>query len=473
MFAMNRQIPPGPDGGFLGLGNTLRYKVDPFGFLTEIAETYGDIVSLQLVGDYIYSKHIKKTTGVRSDYIVLLNHPDFVQQVFVDERQKFKKPDFLRASLRGNWGDALASLEEDAWKKRRRLLQPMFHQRHIAAYAQTIVECTEDMLASWRPDTPINLDQEMLILTARIAVRTVLDAELEGFGSAAANKQRSGVINFAEAMGEDFTTTQDSADSPPVSLSRRRAGPKMDTTRAIIENRLISQENRGDMLSFLLQVSDDEGKRLTSEEVTDEVLQLFFAGHHTIPTTLIWLFYALSQNPEVEAKVFQEVDSVLEVRRPGAEDLPRLPYAELVIKESMRFYSSSLMIVREVAEDVRVGPYILEKGTLIYVSPYLLQRDPRNFEQPERFWPERFSNENTKSVYKYAFLPFGTGPRNCIGFGLAMLQVRLILASIAQSYRLSLLPDQVIVPKVSLTIRPAEDTYMQVAARLEKSIHQR
>jgi cytochrome P450 len=301
----------------------------------------------------------------------------------------------------------------------------------------------------------------------------VLDAELEGFGSAAANKQRSGVINFAEAMGEDFTTTQDSADSPPVSLSRRRAGPKMDTTRAIIENRLISQENRGDMLSFLLQVSDDEGKRLTSEEVTDEVLQLFFAGHHTIPTTLIWLFYALSQNPEVEAKVFQEVDSVLEVRRPGAEDLPRLPYAELVIKESMRFYSSSLMIVREVAEDVRVGPYILEKGTLIYVSPYLLQRDPRNFEQPERFWPERFSKENTKSVYKYAFLPFGTGPRNCIGFGLAMLQVRLILASIAQSYRLSLLPDQVIVPKVSLTIRPAEDTYMQVAARLEKSIHQR
>ncbi|HXV97933.1 MAG TPA: cytochrome P450, partial [Anaerolineae bacterium] len=202
------------------------------------------------------------------------------------------------------------------------------------------------------------------------------------------------------------------------------------------------------------------------EEVINEVLQLFFAGHHTIPTTLIWLFYALSQNPEVETNVYKELDSVLKGRSFSSDDLPGLLYAEMVIKESMRFYASSLMIVREVAEDVQVGDYILKKGMLIYVSPYLLQRDPRNFEQPERFWPGRFSQENTKPVYRYAFLPFGVGPRNCIGFGLSMLEIRLILATIAQSYRLALAPDQIVVPKVSLTIRPAQEICMQVVARL-------
>lgn len=462
---MLHQEPPGPPGGFLGLSNSLRYKIDPLGFVSEMAKTYGDIVSLQLIGDYIYSKHIKKTTGLRGDTIVLLNHTDFVQQVFVDEWQKFKKPDFLKASLRGNWGDALSSLEGDAWKCRRRLVQPAFHPHLMAPYATTIVACTQDMIAGWRPGARVNIDEEFLTLTARIAARTILDAELEGFGTPIENAKRSGIINFAEAMGEDFTATQNNADAAPVSLRRRRAGPTMDTLLAIMKARFMSQEERGDMLSFLLQATDEAGQRLTHEEVVNEVLQLFFAGHHTIPTTLIWLFYALTQNPEVETRVYEELDSSLKGRTPGADDLSGLPYAEMVIKESMRFYASSLMIVREVAEDTQVGDYILKKGTLIYVSPYLLQRDPRNFEQPERFWPERFSKENTKPVYKYAFLPFGAGPRYCIGSGLALLEVRLILATIAQAYCLTLAPNQVIVPTVSLTIRPAQETYMQVSAR--------
>lgn len=448
---MKLQYPPGPSGGLLGLGNAIHYKIDPLGFLKEAAKTYGDVVYLQMGQTPIY----------------LLNHPEFVQQVFLNDWQKFKKPELIKISNRGYWGDGLTSLEGDAWQRRRRLVQPAFHQHRIATLAQSIVECSRDMVKGWQPGEMINIDEAMLTVTARVATRVLFDAELESHGSAAENEKRSGVIPLEEALGVDFTTIQSGADSSGIYLTRRRAGQKMNATLNIIQEHFAAPKMRNDMLSFLLNATHEDGSPMTHEEVIGEILQMFFAGHHTIPTTLIWLWYALSQNPEVERSVHEELDQMLGGQLPSLEDLPNLPYGEMVIKETLRFYSPTVALVRETVEEVHVGGYTLEKGASIWVSPYLLHHDPRNFEQPERFWPERFSQENIKQIPKYAYLPFGVGPRICIGHAFSMLVIRLILATVAHLYRLVLAPDQVIVPKLFLTMRPEKEIYMQVEERMK------
>lgn len=461
MMIQTDNFPPGPSGGLLGLGNTLRYKMNPIGFFTEVARTYGDISSFQLVGDYIYSKQIEKTTGTRSDQVVLLNNADLSRRVFLNEHNEFKKPDFLRESLRGNWGDAIASMEGEAWRQRRELMQPVFYHQQVSQFSETIIACTEEMLAGWQSGTTINFDEEILTLTARIAARTVLDAELQEF--ARPEQDVSGLISLQEALGEDFTALRGDDDgSPSVYLQRRRADLAMTDTLQIIKNRFLSGEQRQDLLSFLLTATDKKGNKLGKEEIVNEVMQLFFAGHHTIPTSLNWLFYGLSQFPEVANKVHAELKENLQDNRLTHDRLTNLPYGENVVKESMRYYPSALMIVRETACTVKIGSYVLPKGTLIYVSPYLLQKDNRNFQNPELFLPERFSKTSTNTFPKFAYLPFGAGPRVCIGNILSLLEIRLIFALIARSFRLIPAQSTDFTPHVSLTVRPRAMVYFNL-----------
>jgi cytochrome P450 len=442
---MDSQQPPSLNGGILGQDNVARYVADPLKFLAEIS-AYGDLVRFQMGAHQIY----------------LLNRPDLVKQVCLNNWQKLKKPELIKASNRGYWGDGLTTLEGSIWRKQRHLMQPAFHQNRIATYARTIVDCTREMLANWEAGSMVNIDREMLLLTARIAARTLFDAELEGFGSPVSNQQRSGIIGLAEALGEDLTVTRNSGGSTSTVMTRRRAGEKMDATVKIIQERFAAPDDRGDMLSFLLQATYEDGSRMTEEEVTGEVMQMFFAGHHTIPSTLIWLWYVLSQNPEIENNIHLELNQVLGGRSPSMEDLPRFPYGEMVIKETMRFYAPAPILFREIVDDIQLDLYTLKQDALIWISPYLLHRDPQNFTQPEDFIPERFSKEKVQQIPKHAYLPFGVEPRVCIGHGFAMMTIRLILATIAQSYRLTLASGQSVVPKVFLTIRPEKEIYMQV-----------
>lgn len=446
---MKKKYPPGPDNRHANIVNVIHYKINPLGFLTEIAEKYGDLVYFQMGEQEIY----------------LLNHPDLVRQAFLKNWPRLKKPALTNRSNRGYWPDGLTSLQGESWRRQRRLMQPAFHQHRIAAYAQIIVNCTKDLINKWKVGDVINIDQEMLTLTARIAARILFDAEVEGFGSPSANKKRSGLIPFKEAMGEHFTVTENKESHIPSYITRLRAGPKMETTLAIIEERLASQEERGDMLSFFLHATYQDGSRMNREEIIGELLQMFFAGHHTLPTILIWLWIALSQNPTVESKMQAEVEQVLGERMPDHEALSGLSYGEMVIKETIRYYSPITIHLREVRDEFQLNSYTLKKGASIWVSPYLLHRDSRYFEEPERFLPERFSKENAQRIPKYAYLPFGAGPRICIANVLSMMQMNLIFATLAQSFSLTLVPRQVIVPKGILTMRPEKEVLMQVVAR--------
>ncbi len=427
------------------MGNTIHFQADALGFLETVAQRYGDISFFQMGSNSIY----------------LLNHPDLVQEVFVKNAQNLQKPELLKQSNRGYWGDGLTSLEGEIWKTRRRLMQPAFHHQRIAAYAQTIVDCTREMLAGWQLGERVNLDRELLILTARIAARVLFDAELQGYGSATENQKRAGLIPLEEALGEAFTVSQGQGITNIFSLTRLRANPKMEATLHLIQECLTSGEDRGDMLSFLISAKEEFGMPLEPGEIIGEILQMFFAGHHTIPTCLLWLFYSLSQNAEIETLFRGELDQVVGEKRIAVENLKTLVYGQKLVKETLRFYAPNLALVREVVAEITLADYTLPPGTQVWVSPYLLHRDPRNFSNPKRFWPDRFAKENAHHP-KYAYLPFGVEPRLCIGNEFSLMQIQLISSTIAQCYRLTLQGEANLVPKAALTIRPDRELLMTV-----------
>jgi cytochrome P450 len=232
-----------------------------------------------------------------------------------------------------------------------------------------------------------------------------------------------------------------------------------------IEDRRASGKDAGDFLSLLLSARDDDNTAMTDKQVRDEAMTLFGAGHETTAVTLMWVWYLLSLYPEVEAKLHEELDRVLAGRQPTVSDLPQLVYTEMIIKETMRLYPAAWTISRDTHEDVRLADQMIKKGQIVFLNVYGIHRDARYFADPDRFDPERFSAENEKNIPKYAYLPFGGGPRVCIGNAFSLMESRLLLATIAQRFRLSVAPGFAVIPDRLFTLRPKHGLQMMVTAR--------
>jgi cytochrome P450 len=362
--------------------------------------------------------------------VCLLVDLECIRQVFLNAPDAFGKPEALKASNRGYWGEGLTTLEGGAWQARRRLMQPLFHRAELAKLAPAIVACTRDMVASWRPEIPLRVAQAWLSLVTRIAARTVLGADLD--------EHAGGLLPAREARGVEYVVPLLQDDSGAVPIVRPRAGRRMPRAVEAIEARLSSTEPRDDMLSWLLREARRTGCPLSARDVIDEAMQLLFAGHLNTPRALQAVWSGMADHPDVERQILAEIDETLAGRAPGPDDLARMPYGEQVIKEAMRVNTpSGPSLQREVLEPLELGGYTLEPGTLVWVDCHLVHHDPRYFEEPQRFWPERFDKERTHRIPKQAFLPFGAGPQTCIGHGLAMMQMQLILTVVSQSYRLA------------------------------------
>lgn len=365
----------------------------------------------------------------------LFNRPAQVRQLFVESLDRLQKPAYLRDSNRGRWGDGLTTLEALAWRSRRARVRPVFRADALARHLAIVTECAGDLVASWRAGQTIELRAALRTLTARIAARVILDAEVEGFGSPEANRRRSGLIRFEEALGEDFTSVMKNEPVAPLSLTRPRAPANMDSTLAILEARFQSREDRGDTLSLLLDAAGEDGSRLTREEITGEIVQMLFAGHHTFPGTLVRFCEVLAQNPEVARRARASVadEAVAASSAAGAT-----PYLELVLKETMRVFPPAPILYREVKIPFEMEGHRLEPGAAVWVCPQLLHHDPRNFAAPEVFRPERFERDAAPGVPEYAYLPFGAGPRTCVANRLALAQMSRIAAILVR--RASLVP---------------------------------
>ena len=442
--------PPGPKPHFL-IGNMPLASDDPLAQFSGWAREFGDIFYYRAAWIRVY----------------FLNHPDLIETVLVRNYQNFLKDRVVRNS-RWFFGDGLLTNEGESWLRQRRLSQPAFHRERIASYATIMTAHAERMLETWRDGEIRDVHQEMMRLTLRIVVRALFNVESEEIDkiSSAMNvlmRNSTGARMLLPPVFRHLPT--------PAMIEFRRAVRQLDDTvyRIIAlrrgENASDSASKSGDLLSMLMQARDEDGTGMSDKQLRDEVLTFLLAGHETTALALSWTWHLLSLSPGVEGKLHEELDRVLSGRLPLFSDLPLLPYTERVIKESMRLYPPAWGVARTVISEFELRGYRIPAGSNIVMSPWVMQRDPRYFVDPEKFDPDRWLAERLQKLPRFAYFPFGGGPRQCIGSAFAMMEATLLLATIAQRFQLRSVPGHPVVPVPSFTLRPRHGLVMTLGVR--------
>jgi cytochrome P450 len=418
--------PPGPKGHWL-TGNLPQFARDRLGFLTDCARRYGDCVALRL--------------GPKR--ILLLSHPDLIEEVLVTQNRRFRKHFALRRTRR-TLGNGLLTSEGDFWRRQRRLAQPAFHRDRIAAYGQVMVEYAERMLRTWADGQRRDAQADMMQLTLEIVTKTLFDADIAS--------ESAGIASAMETLMESFTDRVSRLVRLPVwlpvpaNVRFRRAMRQVEAILSgIIARRRRTGEDHGDLLSMLLHAQDTEGDGtgMTDRQLRDEVVTLFMAGHETTANTLAWVW-----------TLHAELDAVLAGRPPMVADLPRLPYAEWVVTEALRVLPTVWLLGREAIEPTEVGGFRVPKGMTLWMSQWVIHRDGRWFDEPEAFRPGRWADGLARRLPRYAYFPFGGGPRVCIGNHFAQMEAVLLLATIARRFRVRVPEGMVITPIPTMTLRP-------------------
>lgn len=450
-------VPPGVRVGHLSTIRTLLSgaKFDMLQFAMDSQSQYGA---------YNYTRF-----GWVKFYTV--SDPEMMHEILVNQPEKFYKLKLIKYALGPFLGNGLLTNEGDFWKRQRKLAQPAFHAKRIENYAAIMVEYAQRMLDGWQTGETRQLEREMMKLTLNIVAKTLFDADV----SKDADRVGELLTRILEASNDRINSGVQLPDWLPFPKTRQmyRDVAELDAIiQRFINERRASGEDRGDLLSMLLLARDDDGRPMDDKQLRDELMTIFLAGHETTAMALTWTWYALMNHPEILERVKAEVDAVLGGRPVTLADLPQLRYSEMVLKESMRFYPPAPSAGREPIEDVQIGGYTLPKGALVTLSIYAMHHNPQVFDNPERFDPERFSPDNEKRIPRYGYLPFGAGPRVCIGNSFAMMEARLILATMAQRAGMALVPGQTIRPVQLVTIRPANGMAVVVTKRVPERIHE-
>ena len=428
--------PPGPKPHFL-IGNIPLASRDPLAVFSCWAKEYGDLFYYRAGWIHVY----------------FLNHPALIESVLVRNYQNFTKDHVVRNS-RWLFGDGLLTSEGDYWRRQRRLSQPALHRQRIASYASLMTSYAEQMLSSWEDGEVIDIHQEMMNLTLRIVVRALFNVEAEE------TQEISRALNIVirNSVGIRMLLPPVLRMLPlPSMFEFRRAVRKLnETVYRIINLRRRDGEDSGDLLSMLMQARDEDGSQMNDKQLRDEVMTFLLAGHETTALALSWAWYLLSYNAQAQAKLQQELERVLGGRLPTTSDLPSLTYSEGVIKESMRLYPPAWGVAREVIEEFELGGYRIPKHANIVMSQSIMHRDPRFFSSPESFDPDRWNREECRNLPRFAYFPFGGGPRQCIGASFAMMEAVLLLAAVAARFQALPVAEQTVTPVPSFTLRPKE-----------------
>lgn len=443
-----KQPPAFPPGWIAG--NALQFRRDPLTYLLRNARENGDIAMFR-VGPFTAYQ---------------FNHPDHIYEVLLGQADHLQKARIYKRGLSEYLGNGLLISDGSFWKRQRKLAQPAFHMKRINTYADVMVKYTQQLIAAWRPGQTLNVSDEMMHVTLRIVAKTLFDTDITG----SSDKVSEALEVMLHSVTEYSRTIIKIPEWIPTP-ARRRKRWSIETMDAIImqviQARRASGEDSGDLLSMLMQARDDEGTPMSDRQLHDEALTIVLAGHETTANALTWTLYLLSQNPEIEARLYEEVRTVLGDRTATLEDVEKLTYTEQVVKEGMRLYPPAWSVGRQLNKgaNVEIGGYRIPERTSLIVAAYVTHRDPRWFPDPERFDPERFTPENEKALPRYAYFPFGGGPRICIGNSFAMMEAKLILATIIQQHRLSLVPNHPVVPEPLITLRPKYGMKMVVQKR--------
>lgn len=440
-------FPPGPKARFPG-DLFVRFRSDRIGFLEEMA-SFGDVSHLSFNNVHFY----------------LLNHPDMIRDLLVTNHRQFIKSRVLHVA---EWllGKGLLTSEGDFHLRQRRLVQPAFHRQRMAGYADVIAMYAARTADRWQDGQRVNMAQEMMRLTLAIVGKTLFDADVED----EAPQIGHALTESLHAVNRMLLPGGSTAARLPLPASRRAEearGRLNDTIYRIIRERRATGEDRGDLLSMLLEARDEDhdGGQMTDEQVRDEAMTLFLAGHETTANALIWTWYLLAQNPSEERQLHREVDRVLAGRVPTIDDLPNLPYTRMVLSEVLRLFPPAYVIGRQPMEDYTVRDWVIPAGSTVFASQYVMHRDPRYWYDAERFDPLRWTPEEVAKRPKFSYFPFGAGPRVCIGEGFAWTEGILAIATLTQRWQARLVSRQAAELEPMITLRPKHAVEMTLHRR--------
>jgi cytochrome P450 len=470
------KYPPGPN--YKMPGKLIRQFIhDPIKTLSTISQKYGDISYFKL--------------GPKQ-HVYLINNPDYIEKVLIYDHRNFKKGPRLQAA-KALLGEGLVTSEGDFHNRQRRLIQPIFHPKQIMSYANIMTDYAIRFRDRWKNEDIVDVSQEMMELTLGIICKSVLNYDVESEAEQV-GKWLTITRNYSKRLQSPIGHVLDKIPILPAPKGARKAKEELDSlVYGLISDRRHQQEEPDnkrfdDLLSRLLEAQDSNlagsaslnstqfssNDKMSDKQVRDEVMTIFIAGHETTANALTWTFYLLSQYPDAEKKLHDEIDSVLGAtdgnshnssRIPTPDDIPKLQYTEKVLRESMRLYPPVWTMSRYVEKDYPVGEYTIPAGSSILMSQYVMHHDPQYYEEPEQFNPDRWTAKFKTDLPRFSYFPFGGGIRGCIGEPFAWIEGVLIIAVIAQKWTMRLVPGQRIKLDPAITLRPKYGMKMKLIRR--------
>ncbi|MEM9950000.1 MAG: cytochrome P450 [Chloroflexota bacterium] len=442
---MSAKVAPQMPDSHLIAGLFFDFQRDPLDLL-ERARTYGDVVRMRF--------------AYKQNYV--MNHPDAVQEVLVKQANKFRKDDFIRNAFEPFIGNGLTISEGDHWKKQRKLLAPAFHAQRIRHYAETIIAQTHLLLEKWQTEPNRDLQNDMVYLTTGIVGLTLFGDD--------ASQQSDEISQLLGEVNQLFIErSQQIASLPrwmPTQHNRnlnRVVSAFDEIVHRFIHERQQTMADRGDLLSMLLLSEDENGNRMSPQEVRDEAVTIFLAGNDTTASALTWMLYALTQHPDVLDKIRHEVEAIAPSRDLSFDDLRDLSYLNAVIDEVQRLYPVTWAFSRECITDCEIMGYHIPAKSIITLPSYSIHRDPTWWDEPLTFKPERFIGEHQRP--KYSYFPFGGGRRVCIGSNLALMEIRLVVATIVRHMDIVYTNDDPLKPNPMMVMQPNQRVQMHVTQR--------
>lgn len=460
MERSNLEFPPGPSS--IIPGKIIRqFARDPISTLTEIADEYGDISHFKLGRQHVY----------------LINNPDYIERVLIYDHSNFKKGPRLQTAKRVV-GEGLVTSEGEFHKKQRKLIQPLFLPKKISSYGAVMTDRAVDMIEQWKDGSIVNIHTELMKVTLSIICKSVMNYDME-------SKQAKDFANAFSISKKYSSRLQHPMghvlDHVPILPKVVQATAARKTLDSIVygliserRNKLRSQKDNtaNDLLSRLIQVQDDDaGSIMTDKQLRDEIITILIAGHETTSNALTWTYYLLSQNPQVEKKVFEEVDSVLggnsrdQYSKPSIANLPELKYVEKVFREAMRMYPPVWSMGRFVEEDYTLGRYTIPKGSSLLFSQYVMHHNSKYYDNPETFDPDRWTEKFKMHLPRFSYFPFGGGIRGCIGEPFAWQEGILLIATISRYWSMRLAQNERVKLQPGITLNPKNGIKMKLKAR--------
>ena len=444
------QRPPGPSGSW-PYYSLFDFRKDALRFLQRTQKTYGDLAYYRLSGQDTY----------------LVSDPDAIEKIFVKDNRNFIKSRGLDRT-KPLLGEGLLTSEGDFHRRQRRLVQPAFHRKRIQSYAEVMVKSSLEHQDRWQSGQQVDMSLEMMELTMTIVGHTLFGMDVSKQANAVSHSIDKLLKGWWISLLMPQPVFRAILKLPLKRLQQFTEAIKQldEVVYSLIRERRASGKDHGDLLSMLLQSIDEEdGGQMTEQQARDEAMTLFVAGHETTANALTWTWYLLSQHPEVEAWLHEELDEVLQGRPPTLDDLPQLPRTEQVLFESMRLYPPAYLIGRQALEDYETLGYTIPGGSTVMISPWAMHRDPRFWEKPEEFYPQHFAPEKRGERHKYVYIPFGGGVRRCIGEAFAIMEGKLLLATLCQQWKARHVEGHLVETQPLITLRPRHGMQMSLEAR--------